>query len=48
MIISTASTLSSAIQPARSEVYWAFLVWLYAAPAAPDLRQAAVPAGIVP
>ncbi len=30
------------------EVYWAFLVWLYAAPAAPYLRQAAVPAGIDP
>jgi hypothetical protein len=30
------------------EVYWAFLVWLYAAPAAPHLRQAAVPAGIDP
>ena len=30
------------------EVYWAFLVWLYAAPAAPFLRQAAVPAGIDP
>jgi len=28
------------------EVYWAFLVWLYSAPAAPYLRQAAVPAGI--
>jgi hypothetical protein len=27
------------------EVYWAFLVWLYAAPAAPHLRQAAVPGG---
>ncbi|HEX5327708.1 MAG TPA: phospholipase D family protein [Acetobacteraceae bacterium] len=30
------------------EVYWAFLVWLYAAPAAPWLRQAAVPVGIDP
>jgi hypothetical protein len=30
------------------EAYWAFLVWLYAAPAAPHLRQAAVPAGIDP
>jgi hypothetical protein len=30
------------------EVYWAFLVWLYAAAAAPYLRQAAVPAGIDP
>jgi hypothetical protein len=30
------------------EVYWAFLVWLYAAPAAPHLRQAAIPAGIDP
>src|SRR5260370_26917628 len=30
------------------EDYWAFLVWLYAAPAAPYLRQAAVPAGIDP
>lgn len=30
------------------EVYWAFLVWLYAAPLAPHLRQAAVPAGIDP
>ena len=29
-------------------VYWAFLVWLYAAPAAPYLRQAAVPVGIDP
>ena len=29
-------------------VYWAFLVWLYAAPAAPHLRQAAVPVGIDP
>ncbi len=28
--------------------YWAFLVWLYAAPAAPYLRQAAIPAGIDP
>ncbi len=28
------------------EVYWAFLVWLYAAPLAPHLRQAAIPAGI--
>jgi PLD-like domain len=30
------------------EVYWAFLVWLYAAPTAPHLRQAAVPVGIDP
>jgi hypothetical protein len=30
------------------EVYWAFLVLLYAAPAAPHLRQAAVPVGIDP
>jgi hypothetical protein len=30
------------------EVYWAFLVWLYAAPAAPHLRQAAVSVGIDP
>jgi len=30
------------------EVYWAFLVWLYAAPAAPYLRHAAVPVGIDP
>jgi hypothetical protein len=30
------------------EVYWAFLAWLYAAPTAPYLRQAAVPAGIDP
>jgi hypothetical protein len=30
------------------EVYWAFLVWLYSAPAAPYLRQAAVPVGIDP
>lgn len=30
------------------DVYWAFLVWLYAAPAAPHLRQAAVPVGIDP
>lgn len=30
------------------EVYWAFLVWLYAAPVAPYLRQAAVPVGIDP
>ena len=30
------------------EVYWAFLVWLYSAPAAPHLRQAAVPVGIDP
>ena len=30
------------------EVYWAFLVWLYAAPAAPYLRQEAVPVGIDP
>jgi hypothetical protein len=30
------------------EVYWAFLVWLYAAPAAPYLRQAAIPVGIDP
>lgn len=28
--------------------YWAFLVWLYGAPAAPYLRQAAIPAGIDP
>ncbi len=33
---------------AAVEVYWAFLVWLYAAPAAPWLRQAAVPVGIDP
>ena len=30
------------------EVYWAFLVWLYSAPAAPHLRQAAVTVGIDP
>jgi hypothetical protein len=30
------------------EVYWAFLVWLYAAPVAPHLRQAAVAVGIDP
>jgi hypothetical protein len=30
------------------EIYWAFLVWLYAAPTAPHLRQAAIPAGIDP
>src|SRR5438128_1056826 len=30
------------------EVYWAFLSWLYAAPTAPYLRQAAVPVGIDP
>ena len=30
------------------EVYWAFPVWLYAAPLAPHLRQAAIPAGIDP
>ncbi len=30
------------------EVYWAFLVWLYAAPTAPHLRQAAIPVGIDP
>ncbi len=30
------------------EIYWAFLVWLYSAPAAPHLRQAAVPVGIDP
>jgi hypothetical protein len=30
------------------DVYWAFLVWLYAAPLAPHLRQAAIPAGIDP
>jgi len=30
------------------EVYWAFLVWLYGAPLAPHLRQAAIPAGIDP
>jgi hypothetical protein len=29
------------------EVYWAFLVWLYSAPAAPYLRQAAVPAASI-
>jgi hypothetical protein len=34
--------------PGAVEVYWAFLVWLYAAPAAPYLRQAAVPVGIDP
>ena len=34
--------------PGAVEVYWAFLVWLYAAPAAPHLRQAAVPEGIDP
>jgi hypothetical protein len=34
--------------PGAIEVYWAFLVWLYAAPAAPYLRQAAVPVGIDP
>ncbi len=28
--------------------YWAFLVWLYSAPMAPYLRQAAIPAGIDP
>ena len=30
------------------EAYWAFLVWIYSAPAAPYLRQAAIPAGIDP
>ncbi len=30
------------------DAYWAFLVWLYSAPAAPYLRQAAIPAGIDP
>ncbi len=30
------------------EAYWAFLVWLYSAPVAPYLRQAAIPAGIDP
>ncbi|MGH7154807.1 MAG: hypothetical protein ACREF3_12845, partial [Acetobacteraceae bacterium] len=30
------------------DAYWAFLVWLYAAPVAPYLRQAAVPVGIDP
>jgi hypothetical protein len=30
------------------EVYWAFLAWLYAAPTAPYLRQAAVSVGIDP
>ena len=34
--------------PGAVEVYWAFLVWLYSAPAAPHLRQAAVPVGIDP
>ncbi len=34
--------------PGAVEVYWAFLVWLYSAPAAPYLRQAAVPVGIDP
>ncbi len=34
--------------PGAIEVYWAFLVWLYSAPAAPHLRQAAVPVGIDP
>ena len=29
-------------------MYWAFLVWLYSAPAAPFLRQAAIPVGIDP
>jgi hypothetical protein len=29
-------------------VYWAFLVWLYAAPTARYLRQAAIPVGIDP
>ena len=33
---------------AAVEAYWAFLVWLYAAPLAPHLRQAAIPAGIDP
>ena len=27
------------------DAYWAFLAWLYSAPAAPYLRQAAIPAG---
>ncbi len=31
-----------------TEVYWAFLVWLYSAAAAPHLRQAAVTVGIDP
>ncbi len=31
-----------------TEVYWAFLVWLYLAAAAPHLRQAAVAVGIDP
>ena len=30
------------------DAYWAFLNWLYSAPAAPYLRQAAIPAGIDP
>lgn len=30
------------------DAYWAFLAWLYSAPAAPYLRQAAIPAGIDP
>jgi hypothetical protein len=30
------------------DAYWAFLVWLYSAPAAPYLRQAAIPVGIDP
>ncbi len=34
--------------PGAVEAYWAFLVWLYSAPVAPYLRQAAIPAGIDP
>src|SRR5262249_41247327 len=34
--------------PGAVDVYWAFLVWLYAAPAAHYLRQAAIPVGIDP
>jgi len=30
------------------DAYWAFFVWLYSAPAAPYLRQAAIPVGIDP
>ncbi len=30
------------------DAYWAFLVWLYSSPAAPYLRQAAIPVGIDP
>ncbi|MDQ6699819.1 MAG: phospholipase D family protein [Acidobacteriota bacterium] len=30
------------------DAYWAFFVWLYSAPAAPYLRQAAIPLGIDP